>query len=198
MNIVILFFNAFVCLSCISNSANKKIENFENDVIAIPSDEDYKIINSTFVHLSNPVPIGVEREFGYHNFINKNNDLPVEFITKVYFTQHLVGLNDSLSFRNKLYLSQNSIDKLNDIEFKNLSLQLISNKSKSIKLDISLILNVGLNKLIGVDVNQKINTEIGESIISYSRIIYDDKKEKACFFFKINAMVYVVLGYLCL
>jgi len=44
--------------------------------------------------------------------------------------------------------------------------------------------NIGLRRLIPVDIKQKVKLKIGEKIITYSRIVYNQKKDKACFYFE--------------
>jgi hypothetical protein len=55
-----------------------------------------------------------------------------------------------------------------------------------LKIEIDLITNVGLWRLIPVDKGQRIEREIGEKIITYSRIVYNSEKSKAVFYFQNN------------
>ena len=184
MNKILIFFSALTLLSCIANTSDENLASTENSEIELPCEDDYKIINSTFVHLALPAPVGAEKEFGYDNYANIKNDIPAEFINDVFFTQQLANPTDSISFKNELVLSENSINKLKDPDFKSLAKQLLSAKFKVVKLDISKIQNTGLFNLIPVDINQTVEREIGESILTYSRIVYNKKMDKACFYFE--------------
>ena len=186
MKKILLFFSALTLLSCNSNSSKDRIAESEEVVVKMPSDDDYKIINSTIVHLVNPGPPEFERKFGYDNYSKKGKSIPEEYINEIYFTQYLVGVSDSLAFNSKLKISDKSLLKIGDTDFRNLGSKLISSEDLSIKLDTSDIQNTGLYRLILVDINQKVELEIGEKIITYSRIVYNQKKDKACFYFENN------------
>ncbi|WP_044200447.1 hypothetical protein [Flammeovirga sp. OC4] len=185
MRSYLFFFSALILLSCNSNSDNDK-----NNNVYIPSEDDYKIINSTFVHLTIPAPVtleGIEREFGYDNFLYDEKDLPKDGRYKIYFTQYLVTL-DSLERHRKLRISEERLLKLDDIEFRNLGKEFSLKKNFSVKLDVERINNIGDYKLIPVDINQSVKRKFGEKIITYSRIIYNQGKDKACLYFQNNCV----------
>ena len=180
MKKLLLLFSALILLSCNSNSSQDQI------IEEFPVEDDYKIINSTFVHLVLPAPPEFKRKFGYDNYLFNEKNVPEEYKNEIYFTQYLVSVFDSTGFHSKLKLSVEQLSKLDDIDFRKLGEKLVSEKNRSIKLDTAQIKNIGLQKLIPVDINQKIESEIGEKIITFSRIVYNQQKDKACFYFENN------------
>jgi len=186
MKKILLFFSVIALLSCNSNSTQDRIADSEKIIDELPIEDDYKIINSTFVHLVLPAPPEFEKEFGYNNYLNNGENVPEEFINEIYFTQYLVGVSDSSGFQSKLKISEERLSKLDDIDFRKLGETLISTANLSIKLDTDQIKNIGLWRLIPSDINQQVEREIGEKIITYSRIIYNKQKDKACFYFENN------------
>ena len=183
---ILLFFSVLILLNCNSHSTEERIDESEDVIIELPSEDDYKIINSTFVHLVNPGSSEFDRKFGYDNYSKKGKNIPEEYINQIYITQYLVGISDSLAYNSNLTISEKSLSKLDDSEFRNLGTKLISCKALSIKLDTAIIQNIGFNRIIPIDINQKVQRKIGEKIITYSRIVYNQKKDKACFYFENN------------
>ncbi len=144
--------------------------------------DDYKIINSTFVHLVLTPQQGAIREFGYDNFNLKGREIPEEYIKNIYFTNVLVPLIDSIVF----YHRPNNSLNLEDPNAQKLYNRLFSDELKELNIEIDSITNVGLWRLTPVVKGQKIDREIGERIISYSRIIYNADRTKAIFYFQNN------------
>jgi len=143
---ILLFFNLIILSSCYSNSTKDRIVNSdeiknETEVLIaeLPSEDDYKIINSTFVHLVLTAPPGHERKFGYDNYLYKGKNIPEEYINEIYFTQYLADVLDSSAFVTELKLSEEYLSKLNDVDFENLGRELISTKKISLKLDTAQI-----------------------------------------------------------
>lgn len=170
MKRILLLFSALILFSCNSNSSKDRIDASEEVVIELPSDDDYKIINSTFVHLVNPGPPEFERKFGYDNYSKNGKSIPEEYINEIYLTQYLVGVSDNLAFNSKLKMSVESLSKIADADFRNLVVKLISSEDLNIKLDTSDIQNTGHYRLIPIDINQKVEREIGEKIITYPKL----------------------------
>ena len=144
------------------------------------SSDDYKIINSTFPHLVITSPPGLKREFGYDNFNPKNKDIPKEYFRNVFFTNALVPLIDTTMFFNRpnesLIMEDTIIQKLYN--------RLFTDKQSELIIKTDSITNTGLWKLKPVSKGQKIKMEIGERVITYSRIIYNTDKTKAVFYFQ--------------
>ena len=158
----------------------------EKQLDSTVSDDDYKIINSTFVHLVSQAPLGFEAEFGYDNYTFKGKGFPEEHFRPVYFTRYLVSFNDSLAFSSKSSVTADTFSRLADEEFEALGQALVSESSQNARLDTALIQNTGLNRLVPMEIGQQVEREIGEKIITYSRIVYNAKKDKACFYFENN------------
>lgn len=175
---LLFFLVALSLLGCQSQS--------EKQLDSSVSDDDYKIINSTFVHLVSQAPLGFEADFGYDNYTFKGKGFPEEHFRPVYFTRYLVSFNDSLAFSSKSSISDDTFSRLVDEDFKALGRALITEAGISLKLETALIQNIGLNRLIPVEIGQRVEREIGEKIITYSRIVYNAKKDKACFYFENN------------
>lgn len=149
------------------------------------SDDDYKIINATFPHLVLPALPGIEREFGYDNYIFPADLLAETELRDVYFIQYLVNPADSI-FHGDLSLNESYLTQLKDAEFKLLGKAFSKQTNPSTRLDIDLIKNIGINKLIPIEINQLIRRDIGTSAVTYSSIVYNEAKDKACFYFQDN------------
>lgn len=146
------------------------------------STEDYQIINATFPHLVMPSPSGTTREFGYDNFNLKDRELPSQYIRNVVFTNVLVPLNDTIVF----YPKPNNRLKIEDATVQKLYYKLFSDEQSEAIIEIDSITNTGFWKLTPVQRGQKIKREIGDRVISYSRIVYNTDITKAVFYFQNN------------
>lgn len=148
-----------------------------------PSDDDYKIINATFPHLVLHAPPGMEREFGYDNYIFPADLLAEMGLRDAYFIPYLVNPADSI-FHQDLSISESRLTQLEDADFKLLGKAFSQQTKPNIKLDIDLIKNIGLNKLIPIETNQFVKRDFGTSAVTYSSIVYNKAKDKACFYFQ--------------
>lgn len=183
MKQILFSLTALIFFSCNSSSIKPRIEESKEITVENPSDDDYKIINSTFIHLVDPAP-EIEREFAYDNYLKSSRNIINENRNDIYFTQYLTSFSDKVTLSTKFKLSEEKLLELADSEFRSLGRKLISTKNKSIKLDTSMIQNIATYRLIPIEINQKVELEIGEKIITYSRIVYNQKKNKACFYFE--------------
>lgn len=179
--IYILIIFLWTTFSCGDNTAktNEVSEIVPTETL---SKDDYKIINSTFPHLVIIPPPGVTREFGYDNFNPKNRDIPEEYFRNVFFTNALVPLIDTAVF----YTRPNESLIIEDTTIQKLYNRLFTDEQSELIIETDSITNTGLWKLKPVPKGQKIKMEIGERIITYSRIIYNTDKTKAVFYFQNN------------
>jgi hypothetical protein len=84
----LLIFFLLVTMSCTENKFQKETKTPISETI---TEDDYKIINSTLVHLVlMPLPNTI-REFGYHNFDWKDRQIPDQLIRELFFTKYLVS-----------------------------------------------------------------------------------------------------------
>ena len=181
----------FITISC-QNKENKSEspELIYNHSSQIQLDsliiDDYQIINSTLVNIVVPPPPGVEMQFGYDNFDFKTQgkEIPEDIIDSIYFTPFLLTNNDSIGFRAKPFALEEDLKKIEDSSYINLGKKLIDNQQNWAKIDLTKIDNVGFYKLIELDPNETPDLEIGDKIISYSRIFYNKDKTKALFYFE--------------
>jgi len=169
--------------SCDSNKPENVLNNYEEFPNVLASNEDYKIINSTFLHLLTPLPSGQEneREFGYDNFNQGLDKIPDEWTIEIYFTKYLVSV-DNLNF--DLKFSEKILSDIQDDSFKTLYKELFSENKLSSSLETSSIKNIGTYKIIPVELKEVVDREIGETVITYSRITYNKDKNMACFYFE--------------
>lgn len=75
MKNIFLFLCMLNILSCNSNSSQDSAAESTEVTVESPSEDDYKIINSTLVHLVQNAPPELEREFGYDNFLSPENSI---------------------------------------------------------------------------------------------------------------------------
>src|SRR5690606_19322191 len=119
-----------------------------------------------------------KKEFGYDNFNPKNRDIPEEYFRNVFFTYALVPLIDTSVFyprlNEHLFTEYSTIQQLYN--------RLFTDEQSELIIETDSITNTGLWKLKPVLKGQKIKMEIGERIITYSRIIYNADKTKAVFY----------------
>lgn len=168
-------------MSC-GDNVSKTNEISEKILKETLSMDDYKIINSTFPHLVVIQPPGATREFGYDNFNLKDREIPDEYIRNVFFTNVLVPLIDTIAF----YPRPNNRLKIEDPTVQKLYNRLFIDQQSELILETDSITNTGLWKLTPVQKGQKFKREIGERVISYSRIVYNIDKTKAVFYFQNN------------
>jgi len=150
------------------------------------SNDDYQIINSTLVHLVNPGPPGFKLNFGYDNFDYKKRkiDIPSDELDSLYFTPFLVTLNDSIKIRVEPYDQQDKTAKIKDLDYSELVNQLFADELQATKINLDRINNTGIYILKAIEPDENPELEIGEKIISYSRIVYNANKTKASFYFE--------------
>ena len=160
----------------------------ESPIVTLDSatSDDYLIINSSLVHLVNPGPPGFELSFGYDNFDYKKQDIniPSDELDSLYFTPYLVTLKDSIKIRVEPYDQKDKTEKIKDADYKELVNQLLTVEFQATKIDLDRINNTGIYVLKTIEPNEKPELEIGEKIISYSKIVYNANKTKASFYFE--------------
>jgi hypothetical protein len=180
-HIYILTIFLWITFSCGDNSSQtKKIS--EKVATENISEDDYKIINSTFPHLCGNLPPGATREFSHNNLNPKNRNIPEEYFSTIFFTNSLVPLTDTTVFHTR----PNQSIFIEDTTIKNLYNRLFTKGQRELILETDSITNTGLWKLKPVMKGQKIKLEIGERIITYSRIVYNTDHSKAMFYFQNN------------
>ena len=177
-----IFFFSIVLISC-NPSIEKKESNIpktNQSTLKYAEKEDYKVINSCFIHLAISGPPGTKRDFGYENRINDN--YPDSLLEDQYVIQFLKGMNDSIGFN----LNINDVDyffkRLKDSSFIELGRRILLDTSTSLKLDLSKINNTGIFRLKAT--HKELKLEISEGIFIFSRISYNVNKDKACFYFE--------------
>ncbi len=150
------------------------------------TNEDYMIINSTLVHLVNPGPPGFELSFGYDNFDYKKRDIhiPPDELDSLYFTPYLVTLKDSIKIRVEPYDQKDKTGKIKDADYSELVNQLFTDELQATKIDLDRINNTSIYILKAIEPAENPELEIGEKIISYSKIVYNANKTKASFYFE--------------
>lgn len=175
--------------SCVNNVpiGNKVSEKAMTDTL---SSDDYKIINSTIVHLVITPPPGSIREFGYDNFTAKDRTVPDGFFRNIFFTNVMAPLIDTLVFNH----SPNHSLELEDSSVQELYNELLADEQKELIIEMDSITNTGFWKLTPVHKGQRIEMEIGVRVISYSRIVYNTNKTKAIFYFQKNCSGLCGLG----
>lgn len=166
-----------------------------------PSEDDYKIINATFVHLRFPTPSLTaesgssmfKRDFGYDNFIFSDEQIRAgrkEAGDNVFITEYLVSPQTNSIFHDNLRIRESYRVEIKDPEFWELAKSFAIKPTNHAKLEIELIKNIGLDQLIPVKISGEFNPEmIGSSEIprikfTYSTIHYNKRKDKACFYFQ--------------
>lgn len=179
--IYILTIFLWTTLSC-GDNVSKTNDVSEKVFKETLSTDDYKIINSTFPHLVVIQPPGATREFGYDNFNLMDREIPDEYIKNVFFTNVLVPLIDTIAF----YPRPNNNLKLEDPTVQKLYNRLFTDEQSVLIIETDSITNSGFWKLTPVQKGQKFKREIGERVISYSRIVYNIDKTKAVFYFQNN------------
>lgn len=163
-------------LSCCDNIYEAK-NVFETETFEPLSSDDYNIINAIFPHLVISSPPGTNREFGYENYNPKDRKIPDAYFRKVYFTNVLVLLNDTVVFNlrpnERLNIDDSSVQKLYKRLFLTDPIDLI--------IEMDSITNTGLSKLTPVRKGQKFDREISQMFISYSTISYNpDNQKQSC------------------
>ena len=179
ITIYILTLLVLATMSCCKDNTPKDKEN-KTTISETITDNDYKIINSTFIHLVLTPPPGATREFGYDNYDYKDRQISDELIRDVFLTNYLVSLNDTLIF----YPKPRSNLVIEDSTFYTLYKKLISDKRKDLKIEFDSITNTGLWQITPFNKGQIIKNEIEERIVTYSRIVYNYDKSKAVFYFQ--------------
>lgn len=177
--IYILTIFLWTTLSC-GDNVSKTNDVSEKVFKETLSTDDYKIINSTFPHLVVIQPPGATREFGYDNFNLMDREIPDEYIRNVFFTNVLVPLIDTIAF----YPRPNNSLKIEDPTVQKLYNRLFTDEQSVLIIETDSITNTGFWKLTLVQKGQKFKREIGERVISYSRIVYNIDKTKAVFYFQ--------------
>ena len=188
---ILSFLLLFIAISCQDKEdKNENPELLSNDSPKIQFDslvlDDYQIINSTLVNIVVPPPPGIEMQFGYDNydFKKEGKEIPEEMIDSIYFTPFLLTIKDSTGFRAKPFSLNEDLNKIEDSSYINLGKKLTDNQLNWAKIDLNKIENVGLYKLIELNPDETPELEIGDEIISYSRILYNKDKTKALFYFE--------------
>lgn len=171
---------SYLAISC-QNSSNNTASFKKQDTI---SENDYLILNSTFVHLVVPAPEGAEREFGYDNYVDILHIFPDSMKKVIFFTPYLVSMNGSDFFRTDFFYKEERIEKIKDEEFKKLASLLFNNCPSTLKINPKRVQNIGMMRMVCVEPGTLPKREIGECIITYSRIVYNEPKDKACFYFE--------------
>lgn len=165
--VIVLTFLTFI----LSNCSDPKKEETSYATL-----EDYLVINSTFYHLLKNNQDTIGRQFGYSNYVKNFEEIPSRFIRNTFIVNKLVidtNLNENLISK----LSQGSI-KISAEELKNL---------ETVNLKIKYIKNIGIRRIYGVkefgenDGNISLSEEV-----EFSRIIYNNKKDKALFTVRYN------------
>ena len=87
---------------------------------------------------------------------------------------------------SNLKISEENLSDFDDIDFKNLGCTLNSIRMPSLKLETTLIKNIGLLRLKPVSIDQQVERDIGDKTIIYSSIVYNKWKDKACCYFENN------------
>lgn len=142
------------------------------------------IINSTFIHLLLPGPPGMKSEFGYDNYNwTKKGKFNLIKRDSIYFTKYLLSLKEINVFRENIRINE-LLSKFSDAESQLLVKEMVLHCQDAAKLDIDQITNISLYRLIGIEPNQRIALKRGEKIISFSRIVYNSNRTKACFYFE--------------
>jgi len=186
MNRFIIFISIFTLLVTSCKTDTKKVdehiqEKKQTDSLTI---NDYKVLNSTLVHLVNPPLKGFKVEFGYNNYDWTNRGYPESEFNDLKFTEYLVNPTDTIGLRASPFLDQLKINKIENKDFKILAEKLLNDCPKTLKLDLNKINNTALNKLVAVDLKIQPKLNIGDKIITYSRIIYNENNDKGCFYFE--------------
>lgn len=189
LHIPVLLIGLF--FSC-KNQNNKTdpvdIPKQESPIVTLDSatNDDYLIINSSLVHLVNPGPPGFELSFGYDNFDYKKQDIniPSDELDSLYFTPYLVTLKDSIKIRVEPYDQKDKTAKIKDADYKELVNQLFTHEFQATTIDLNRINNTSIYILKAIEPDENPKLEIGEKIISYSRIVYNADKTKASFYFE--------------
>lgn len=166
-----------IFFSC-NNITEEKIEGEK------VGEEDYKIINSCFVHLLLPGPQGSTEKFGYTNYLN--NGYPKEYMKNIFFTDELISVNKFVSKKQKIDLNNEYWQKIQDSTFKKLIFKFHNDSSKNVKLNLNRINNTGIYKIVPKRCHNNLDLEIGESYYTFSRIIFDLSKKKGLFYFEDN------------
>lgn len=176
------------CLSgCLENQElNHGILNgIERLEIKFVTDEDYSILNSTFIHLFIPSPEGEIREFGYDNFVIEIDSSLEEFVYDVYLSNHLASLNDTVCYSNShIIISKDYLRNLKDPVYYELGLKLIADSSEVKFMDTDQIINVGFSRIIPWNYPQNTKEEVLRPLVKFSHIVYNKSKDRACFYYE--------------
>ena len=160
----------------------------ESPIVTLDSatNDDYLIINSTLGHLVNPGPPGFEPSFGNDNVDYNKQDINIrsDELDSLYFTPYLVTLKDSIKIRVEPYDQKDKAAKIKDADYIELVNLLFTDELQATMIDLNRITNTSIYILIAIEPNENPELEIGEKIISYSRIVYNANKTKASFYFE--------------
>lgn len=184
---LVLILTSFLFISCKKevNIQNKKTTELK---INFASDDDYKIINSTFVHLVIPAPKEFPKKFAYDNYIFDFNSKDTVFykglIEDIYLANYIAPISDTISFPRVYGPNKERIEKLKDKDFIKLITTFKITNLDNLQLDLNKIRNTSFFKPIPFTNTTKIEEESEIDIITYSRILYNKDKTKACFYFE--------------
>lgn len=194
--IILLLLISILIISCntkekeISTTAGKPKINFA-------SEDDYKIINSTFVHLVLPAPKEFPKHFGYDNYIfdfnSKDTTFYKDLIKDIYLANHLAPISDTITFHGFYDSNKERVEKLKDKDFLELIKRFKTIPLENLQLDLNKIRNTSFFKPIPFKNTTKIEATSEIDIITYSRILYNKDKTKACFYFE--KFCYGLCGY---
>ena len=181
---ILLIIPALLAIACSADNKNETSFASEEITDSLTVD-DYQIINSTLVHLVLKAPEEDEREFGYDNFTWDEEKKAVfkEHRRKLHFTKYLINPHDSIGIHS-FYIDPKKIAAANDVDYQPLIRELAKSSPSTLELDLQKITNTGLFDLVSIEKGERIDYDTIEKAVTYSRIIYNDSKDKAVFYFE--------------
>jgi len=174
------FYIVFFILGSTSNPTfdNKTKHTVFIDTISV---DDYDILNSCFSAASSHPGNAYKVEEA--NFLEKNKYQYLPYLQDIYITKYLLAYKGTNGQKSRIRFTKDEVmSSLTNKEFTSLIERFYSGTIGDLKIDISKIKNTETYKLVPVEIDEKIRPDSGYTRITYSRILYNEMRDKACFY----------------